>query len=65
MSLHEMAKMQHKDASSTLILLRKYIFNFTLWHETILLLIMSLFILFLNYFFLNFFIFKLFFNLLI
>ncbi|KYN13391.1 hypothetical protein ALC57_14404, partial [Trachymyrmex cornetzi] len=34
MSLYEMAKMQHNDASSTLkILLRKYIINFTLWHE--------------------------------
>jgi len=40
-----MAKMQHNGASSTLtILLRKYIINFTLWHETVLLLIMSLFI---------------------
>ncbi|KYQ52239.1 hypothetical protein ALC60_08854, partial [Trachymyrmex zeteki] len=34
MSLYEMAKMQHNDASNTLtILFRKYIINFTLWHE--------------------------------
>lgn len=53
-----MARMQYNDASSTLaILLKKYTFNFTLWHETVLLSIINLFNFKLNVlleFFLNF-----------